>query len=485
MLKQNLWVTTILILALIFRLVSIDQSLWLDEATTGLVAQITFPEIFSNFLPGDFHPPLYYLAIKIWTEAFGYGEFALRSISLLSGLGTVYLTYLIGLTLADRRVGLVAALFLATSGLHIYYSHEARMYALVAFWVSLAAYFFIKAEKKTDKKHWMGFSLSLLLSTLTHYMAFLVLPVFLLYGLWKRKARDWWVKFAVWQSLIAMVWIIWVPSFINQISSGLKTHTTSPLWWNILGRTTIREIVLVPTKFILGRIDFYSNAFYALVVVIVGILFSVFLLKSLLSSEREKVRIVWFWLLTPVALAALVGLIVPVFSYFRLLFVLPAFYLLVAHGISNLKKEYVFYTVAAVVFVNLATSFYYLTNPRFHREGWREMVNFIHSSSESQRTIVLFPADSQMEAYNYYLLQRKAVQVDNCLDCERLYISPESFESADFETDYQTIWLVRYVQTIFDPEDSTRQSVEQLGYNKVAEYDFNGVVVWRYGKPGY
>jgi len=39
---------------------------------------------------------------------------------------------------------------------------------------------------------------------------------------------------------------------------------------------------------------------------------------------------------------------------------------------------------------------------------------------------------------------------------------------------------MRYVQPIFDPEDSVRNQVETIGYKKVAERDFNGVTVWEY-----
>lgn len=67
-----------LVLGLVLRLVSLNQSLWLDEATTALVAKMSFTDIFTKFLPGDFHPPLYYLLIKVWVFLFGDSEVVLR-----------------------------------------------------------------------------------------------------------------------------------------------------------------------------------------------------------------------------------------------------------------------------------------------------------------------------------------------------------------------------------------------------------------------
>ena len=47
---------------------------------------------------------------------------------------------------------------------------------------------------------------------------------------------------------------------------------------------------------------------------------------------------------------------------------------------------------------------------------------------------------------------------------------------------YEQIWLMRYVQPIFDSEDKLKEDVENLGYMKEEEFDFNGVVVWKYTK---
>src|SRR3989339_1407485 len=47
---------------------------------------------------------------------------------------------------------------------------------------------------------------------------------------------------------------------------------------------------------------------------------------------------------------------------------------------------------------------------------------------------------------------------------------------------YQFIWLVRFSQPIFDPKDKLRHDIENAGYKKIEEKDFNGVVIWKYEK---
>jgi len=104
----------ILLSGFVLRLIAINQSLWIDEATSALVTRMSLVDLFGKFLPGDFHPPFYYLLLKFWSNLFGSSEVALRSLSILFGLATIYLVYKLG--------GRIAALLMATSGLHIYYS---------------------------------------------------------------------------------------------------------------------------------------------------------------------------------------------------------------------------------------------------------------------------------------------------------------------------------------------------------------------------
>jgi len=93
LLKNRLLLT--LFVGLLLRLISIDQSLWLDEATTALAAKMPLADIFTKFLPGDFHPPLYYLLMKGWGSLFGLSEISLRTPSVIFGILTIYFIYLI------------------------------------------------------------------------------------------------------------------------------------------------------------------------------------------------------------------------------------------------------------------------------------------------------------------------------------------------------------------------------------------------------
>lgn len=425
----------ILIASLLLRLVSLNQSLWLDEATTALVSKMTLADIFTKFLPGDFHPPLYYLVLKGWTTIFGYSEISLRIPSIIFGIGTIYLIYLIGKKLFDKKTGLIAGALLATSGLSIYYSQEARMYAMTAFLVALAFYLFLK-------KKWIMFSFALLFVGLTDYVALFVVPVFLIVG-WKD-----WKKTLLSLIPLTVGLTLWLPIFLKQIMAVSSVQGSG--WWGILGTLTFKNIALIPIKFMLGRIGFDDKNIYLLIVVVAGFLFA-----SLVTKSFKSTKTLWLWLTLPIVIGMILSFKVPSLIYFRFLFCLTPFYLLVANGVSQYKKSKIALIVILLIF-NLATSSYYLLTPKFQREDWRGLTSFITSKSKGD-AITIFSSHSNMEAYLYYVPDAKIA-------------GPEAIVRG-----YDQIWLMSYLSDIFDAGGTVKLNVEALGYKNFASYTFRGI----------
>lgn len=427
----------ILTLGLILRLVSLNQSLWLDEATSALVAKMSVGDIFSHFLPGDFHPPLYYLVLKYWTTIFGYSEISLRMPSVIFGIATIYVIYLVAKKLFNQKTAFVASSLVATSGLAVYYSQEARMYDLATLLVGCLVYLFL--EKK-----WIYFSMVLLLVGMTDYVSLFVVPIFLIVG---RKDIK---KVALSLIPLILAFIFWSPIFFRQLTGGFSIKGSA--WWNILGQASFKNALLIPVKFIFGRVSFDNKAMY---VVVAGTGICIF--GYLLVKARYAGKVLWLWLIFPIVLGILASFKIPTLSYFRFLFCLPAFYMLVAAGVEKIGKHKNAFIVLVLI-VNLLSSGYYLLNPKFHREDWRAAAAALGPDK------IVFPADSQKEALIYY---GKGSQIVDVL----------SLESTNRE-----VWLSRYVWEIVDPNDATRHKIEGLGYNKASEYNFNGVLLWKYTK---
>jgi 4-amino-4-deoxy-L-arabinose transferase-like glycosyltransferase len=87
------------------------------------------------------HPPAFYLALGWWRTAFGTADGVARLFSVLPGTLSIPLAYAVSRRLfaapseaglGGRRPALLAALLVAVAPLPLFYSREARMYALVA-----------------------------------------------------------------------------------------------------------------------------------------------------------------------------------------------------------------------------------------------------------------------------------------------------------------------------------------------------------------
>ena len=424
----------VLFFGLILRLISLNQSLWLDEATTALVSQMSLTDFFTKFMPNDFHPPLYYLVIHYWSLVFGNSEIALRIPSVMFGVLTICIIYLIAKEVKIKWP-VVSALFLATSGLHIYYSQEARMYGLVTLLVSYLVYLYLKEK-------WLLFSIILVLIFLTDYVSILILPVLFLY---KRSLplRGNYSKRLVYSTIpLVITFIIWLPFLSKQLIAGMSIRESA--WWNILGPVTFKNVALIPTKFMIGRVSFDNKFLYALIIIIISAIFI-----YVIGKARNKLN--WYWLGLSLVFGILLSFLIPTLTYFRYLFILPAFYLLLSES-----KSKVF--VVTILFINMLSSGFYLFSPKFQRENWREASKTIGNEK------IIFPADSQKEALVYY---GKGNQI----------VSKEQIANSQ-----EPIWLSRYVWEIFDPTDTTRKYIEDLGYNKVTETNFNGVVLFKYAR---
>lgn len=106
------------------------QSFWNDEGNTARLVERPIALIIEG-AAGDIHPPGYYLVLHVWRVFAGESEFALRAFSALCGVLTVAVTMAVGRLVGGRRIALAAALLVAVHPLSIYYSQEARMYALL------------------------------------------------------------------------------------------------------------------------------------------------------------------------------------------------------------------------------------------------------------------------------------------------------------------------------------------------------------------
>jgi mannosyltransferase len=149
------------------------QSYRYDEAVT--VGRVLQPDLFSTLAAvphSESMPPLYYLLAWSWAQLGGTGEIWMRSLSALAGTAAIAVVFFAALALPlGRRAGLIAAAAVAVSPVLIWFSQDARAYALVFLLTALSFLFFARARRssaKGDLAWWAVFSA---LAIATHYFA--------------------------------------------------------------------------------------------------------------------------------------------------------------------------------------------------------------------------------------------------------------------------------------------------------------------------
>jgi mannosyltransferase len=168
------------------------QSFWVDETITARLVAKPFPGMLAALPHSESTPPLYYVLAWSWSRIFGPDEAALRSLSALLGTLTVPVAFAAGKVLVSRRTGLFAAGLASVSPLLVWYSQEARAYALFIFLGGLSLLFFARALDEGSPRAFGWWACMSALALLTHYFAvFLVAgeALFLLYRYRRPEAR--------------------------------------------------------------------------------------------------------------------------------------------------------------------------------------------------------------------------------------------------------------------------------------------------------
>jgi hypothetical protein len=148
-----------------------SQSLWLDEKLTADTVAHSFSGMINTVEEIEGTPPLYFTLSWLWRHLFGSGDFALRSLSALAGTATIVVVYAAGSTLAGRRAGFIAAALIAVSPVAVWYSQEARAYALAGLFVATSFWFCARSLRAPTTRNLAGWALACALAFATHYLS--------------------------------------------------------------------------------------------------------------------------------------------------------------------------------------------------------------------------------------------------------------------------------------------------------------------------
>lgn len=149
----------IIALGLLLRCLFLNSSFWLDEITpltfyrdSSIFGLLTTYYSTNNHL-------FYTLLEKMAVSVFGEQEWVVRLPSVLIGALTIPVFYLLTRLVASRWISLAAALLLAVSYQHIFFSQNARGYTAHLLFSLGATLFLLRGVKKDKVWHWVGYCL--------------------------------------------------------------------------------------------------------------------------------------------------------------------------------------------------------------------------------------------------------------------------------------------------------------------------------------
>ncbi|MBP1908200.1 glycosyltransferase family 39 protein [Methanolobus bombayensis] len=396
------------------------ESLWLDEVTTYLISSNTLAGIIES-TSGDVHPPLYYILVHIFLVA-GNSEFALRFPSMLLGVFSVPVLYLLATRLFSHKEGLISSFLLAISLMHIYYSQEARMYSMLMFLSLCSIYFFYLAVEDNKKIYWILFSLFTVLNIYTHYFGFFIFPIeilfYMLTGLsFSRESNIKYPialkdagQFRIFTINILTIVLLIIPRiqvFLEQAASRVGGEVT----WGI------GPSYLIPILF--SRFTTYSSSPSLLFL----ILFVAGAIAVILQNKRQSL-LLGMWFILPILVSFYLSSVMP-FQPRYLIFILPAFLILVARGIvsipllfisetqhsgkkkKEMKKESVNKQIILTILIVLSLVLtsagsladYYSTA---QKNDWKEVSRVIESNTQQGDVVVALPSYISKPLKHYY-----------------------------------------------------------------------------------
>jgi 4-amino-4-deoxy-L-arabinose transferase-like glycosyltransferase len=402
----------ITVLALLLRLLFLGQeSFWGDELASVRRAQLDW-QSFWELISGAPAMTLYYVVLRFWI-LLSDSEFTVRILSVIPGVATIPLIYLLGRRLFNAKIGLIAALLLAVNAFHIQYSQEARGYSLLVFLLTLSSWFLIRSmERPSSGINWAGYIVTSVLAVFAH-------PFALLVGLTQVSSLVFLPRQNVpWGKLFAsgiLIGVALLPILANVVDDSVDPDAaveSQPLGW--IPETSLEVISNFATN-LTGRGGILLLILYLVPVLITGITALRTWASTKASFESWKYGLLLTWLFLPIIITlAYSFLIAPALVPRYLIICLPPLLILTSAGVWQIYRSLsvrrrplrvsllLVFGVLAAALVALSvrgTSAYYT---EFVKEDWRGAAALIMSEWQPGDGILFYVPNTERMIQHYF-----------------------------------------------------------------------------------
>ncbi len=380
------------------------QSFWIDEVLTALRSGKDLTQVLARY-------DLYYLIVHAFTKL-GNQEYILRLPSMIFGSLSIALFYFVLRNWFGKTMGFIGSMMMAISPFHIWYSQDARAYALLVFLSLLSIWSLQQLVRGRTNFLWkLSFILSTSATLYCHKVAigFIgFLGVYVLIFVPRQKWVDWLPLFGgVALLIVPRIY----PLFVFSTSSGASTTQSQP--FNLL--VIPYGIWAFVTGFSLGPttsdLHFPSRmgtvlGYFGIILPVMLFFSAMVLLGALRLWNNKSKSLFWataLWFLFPLALGV-VGAIKTGFPlnprYWILSF--PPFLLFVSMGVQTLRATWLrIATFAIIGFISVFSLGNYYFNERYQRDNNRAAGQILTLNSQADDLIIV-TAPYTLRSLKYY-----------------------------------------------------------------------------------
>ncbi|MFA5268985.1 MAG: glycosyltransferase family 39 protein [Methanoregula sp.] len=272
-----------------------NASISMDEAVDIFLSGLSISDIWAYIAHGFiFHPPLFYWVQHI-VLLVGTGEFIVRLPSALYGALTIPVVYLLGKEFHSRDIGILSAGLLALSPFHIFYSQDARPYAMMLLFCAIASVYFMEAIRTDSGNAWALFGIFSGLSAWTVFYAAVLtfsLMLFVVIDRRRRILRGFDENRALYVG--GIFYLIVIMPLAGMIRDLFVLREVSDVTWGLKGLDVVTESFK----------DFYSHNELLMAVAIIMLIIGI---AGLYQYDRRKCALLATMIFMPLAVSILVS----------------------------------------------------------------------------------------------------------------------------------------------------------------------------------
>ncbi len=491
------WLWSILALGAVLRLIALGhKSFWIDEIASVVIAQKPSAAFWRFLWHDEGNMALYYMLLRPWLHL-GNSEALVRLLSVLPGVLTIPLMYLLGKRLFGRDTGMLAAALFALNPCAIACSQEARAYSFLVLAVVLSCYCFVRLVEEPSYKRGIGYGIVAGLTCYFHYFGVLVPAAHAI-------------------SLAAVPRDGTHPSpGSGQASSKGGPSVTSGVSGEASGRWPWKQYAVAAVIFVtfaipvlwlihaqdIGHLSWVQPPslleFYHLgvflaadggkamgaVLLALDLLLIGFFLASIRAVWRQQNIDLQRWrhslvassFFSPIVIVLAVSMVRPAFYHRFLIICLPAFVLMTAVGVLQIRHRLLRISViACVCILSLASTIIFYTRVT---EDWRGVVSYLIAESHPEDRVLYYQSLGAFAAENYW----NWLPGGSAPRPKEVDVNPPSSDWKQQIGDAPRVWLVLYRAKTDDAESRAIEQELLKRYDAGGEKMFRGVTVTEYG----